>query len=356
MTRVGLHNSMKFSKGDVLFLPDPIRVAVVSKGISNFSLDVRNYRTLASLLDSLGRPRELGELIQRIDISQVLSSEKRKSFDHLPFSKQASLFHEHQQDSAHWLEQVGTLVDQAKLLITYEASPALKQFMLTVDTPHIDIRISPIRFLSDLVFRITNNFEKLSSSQSLESAKSCSVDAWRKSSANQDFSFENENDIGLYFLQLEGDASLISSDGPLSLQDQLALATSVFPKLKTIAVAHPYQKLNVLSREISRGDWDIELTGISAYTLLSQSRDFKVASFSSSVLEEASYFGKTTQTLSEFSHESQGVDMTNFELIAFLERILERRIPVSRSSSRSVTESFGISWRTHSVSGLPTLL
>ena len=225
-------------------------------------------------------------------LNQVNSSQEGKFF-----LKQFSP----NQDSLDYLK---SFLDSFDLIIGYEFSEITKESINSLQIRYIDIWLSPIRFLNDLNFCLHSNDENIN--KKLSKVRLNSNKIFEK--ANQiienrqiDKPEKTSSDLGanLIVTQSLEDKSLVKDSKYLKLTDFKKEIVKICKSFsRNYILKHP----NLTDTQFLRLVEDLDITDLeiikgNTYEIMSSKNLNHLTSISSSLLEEAKYFGKDTTYL-----------------------------------------------------------
>jgi hypothetical protein len=242
-----------------------------------------------------------------------------------------------------WYEEIpGGLLDLFRadydnaLVFAFELSPIMESILNRLGCPWIDVALSPIRFLDDLLLsiRFSSHFDSEPLSSFVVSKKNIRNGAdhvchWFRSKR---FKTDLKDNDVVFFAQCEGDRTLITSEGSFfSAEEAVARLTDLVGKRRLWIKPHPYGLKNPvipLAMERLGG----QLIGENAYGILSADLDIDVATISSSVSCEAPWFGKRTHLFNDCVLRRNEKALTirdGYCFSDFWRALLEQTIPVS---------------------------
>ena len=193
-------------------------------------------------------------------------------------------------------EYVEKFIPKDSFILSYEISPILIKIFDIIKVNYIDIRISSIKYLDDLIFGFkTNNhqiFNKLSKYKTPEDQYffEASLIKSRNIVTNN---INLEENSALFLEQTVSDASLIKNDRILNILD---FKNQFIQKTKDFNVIyykkHPYQNHNSTDYKFITKFKNVKLIDGNIYKILSNESIKECFSISSGVLQEAQYFNK----------------------------------------------------------------
>jgi hypothetical protein len=182
------------------------------------------------------------------------------------------------------------------LVFAFELSPIMECILNRLGCPWVDVAVSPIRFLDDLLLsiRLSDHFKSDPLSPFVVSRKAIKYGAeyvvrWFRSKGPK--TALNDDDV-VFFAQSERDRTLITHEGSLfSPEEAVACLTDLVGKRRLWIKPHPYGPKNpVVRMAVERLGG--QLIGENAYGILSADVDIDVVTISSSVSCEAPWFAK----------------------------------------------------------------
>ncbi|MDC0857266.1 hypothetical protein OAP83_00970 [Rickettsiales bacterium] len=195
-------------------------------------------------------------------------------------------------------EYIAKFIPKDSLILSYETSPILIKIFDIIKVNYIDIRVSSIKYLDDLMFGFkTNNpqiFNKLIKYKTPEDQYffEASLIKSRNIVANN---IHLEENSALFLEQTVSDASLIKNGKILNVLD---FRNQFIQKTKDFNVIyykkHPYQKSNSVDYKFITKFKNVKLIDDNIYKILSNESIKECFSISSGVLQEAKYFNKKT--------------------------------------------------------------
>jgi hypothetical protein len=199
------------------------------------------------------------------------------------------------------------LPDRA-LVLGYEMTPALQRVLDDHGTAWLDIRLSPLRFASDLYLALRSNRAELDLAihrhavQPMEVMAEASLLAarlrYRRRYEPRDATLQG---LCVYIGQTEHDASLLDASGRFvraadhaDTLRQLAAQGPLHYKPHPLGGEFAVAERQTLARLIGR---DLPTCGIDTYELLCAEEDVSLVGISSGALQEAAWFGRRSFTL-----------------------------------------------------------
>ncbi|MBB5576588.1 MULTISPECIES: hypothetical protein [Rhizobium] len=219
-----------------------------------------------------------------------------------------------------WLSQYNSLNDSSKqllsryidpqcLYICYEASPGLLTFLNELGLTYIDIRISPLRFMKDIVLAMRSNSREINAVMSLTSMSRADIEAEALLLASSFRHYDRYrsppgshakgNDV--YFVgQTATDASIIIGKGYFRIADALPILTKELHDQNVHYLPHPsadgahmQSEMSVLA-SVSRS---LQVESRNSYDILCSDRPATLLGISSGLMQEANLFGKRSVSL-----------------------------------------------------------
>lgn len=189
------------------------------------------------------------------------------------------------------------------LVIGYEMTPALKKVLADAGCDHVDIRVSPLRFGADLYIGLSTNspaiyrrIVPLAMQEHEVVAEACLMAAQVRYRRRYTPEAPRWDGALVWVGQTAQDASLIGDDGRfLRAADAAPAIREAAQGRRLVYKAHPYagpfgreehaQLVRITGQDIAQCELD-------AYELLAMDDELSLIGISSSLLQEASYFGK----------------------------------------------------------------
>jgi hypothetical protein len=195
-------------------------------------------------------------------------------------------------------EYIAKFIPKDSLVLSYEISPILIKIFDIIKVNYIDIRISSIKYLDDLIFGFkTNNpliFNKLLKYKTPVDQYFFEASLIRSRNIVLN-NINLEENSALFLEQTASDASLIKNGKILNILD---FKNQFMQKTKDFNVIyykkHPYQKNNSADYKFITKFKNVKLIDGSIYRILSNESIKECFSISSGVLQEAEYFNKKT--------------------------------------------------------------
>lgn len=225
------------------------------------------------------------------------------------------------QDDAEWLYHYNELsaekknlllqyIDINSVYICYEASPGLLRFLDEAGIVYVDVRISPLRFLPDILLAMRSNSDSINS---LLSGLCLSRKEIEREALLLGASFRHqqryvssgafpEGQGPLLFVgQTSTDASIIVGQKYFGLRDAPPKATAAFRGRDIIYLRHPMASEQHIRSELqaisSFGPKSLRISEANSYDLLCAEEQFEFFGLSSGLLQEAAFFGKRSTAL-----------------------------------------------------------
>lgn len=222
--------------------------------------------------------------------------------------------------------------------------------------PFIDFEISPIRFLSDLHVDARTNMTAIQESSLWKYPseeiyhQASSIAGWAARHCPDSIP-EHAGRVGVIFGQLAHDASLIYKNKMASFwQFKKELKEWGNDLDHILFKPHPYQQHNVHLKHLKAIFPNLQQTNMNCYQLLGSLRVQKVLALSSSVLEEARFFGHETRRLvmtpRRRTKEAYSL-VSNIGLLSMnvLMPALKNEKPlICRADRTNLRDQFGINW------------
>lgn len=201
-----------------------------------------------------------------------------------------------------YIDIIQPYISERMLVIGYEMSPSLIQFLSNKNIAWLDFRISPIRFLPDLVIAIRSSLKFINKKLSANSLSKEEVELEATKIAASYRHNENYNKYPLQYKntifvigQTPKDASIIKNNRYLTLQDfdgQIRLVTN---KKEIVYIPHPSSNEIHVEKEVSflkTINSNVSISHTPLYDLFSLNQDSTFIGISSGGLQEAIFFGK----------------------------------------------------------------
>ena len=180
------------------------------------------------------------------------------------------------------------------LVICVEMSPILEAVLNRLGVPWIDINISPLRFLEDLLvcFRCSGHFSAIPSHDGFlqQSHINYAVQRVREYYAGRIRQGEFDGSA-IYFAQTPTDRTLIKDCGFISDEEVVENIAASSKGCRLFVKPHPFSASNSIISACQK-ILGAEITDVNTYALLSSSEKFKALTISSSVAVEAAAFEK----------------------------------------------------------------
>jgi len=206
------------------------------------------------------------------------------------------------------------------LVIGFEMAPVMLKIFDKIGIPYIDFMIHPARFMNDLVLgartNIPNAYDYILKNR-LPEGRIVAEAGLRKARLVKAREIPLKSNTAVFAGQVEFDTSLISDSGEfLSVFDfELELRDLVNSYGSVVYKPHPYNK-NAKADEMFM-DLGFKKNNDNFYELISQLEISSVYALTSSVVYEASYFGKNSHWFSEYPFDF-GIEDNNFNKFRFV--------------------------------------
>jgi hypothetical protein len=246
---------------------------------------------------------------------------------------QSSFWHE--DIPSELIELFRTDYDNA-LVVAFELSPIMECILNRLGCPWIDVALSPIRFLEDILLsiRLSGHFNSepllpfVVSKQDIRYGADYVCRWFLSKPLKTDL---RNNDV-VFFAQSEGDRTLITSAGTFfSAEEAVARLADIVGKRRLWIKPHPYDLENpVIQMAMDRLGG--QLISENAYGILSANVDIDVVTISSSVGCEAPWFRKRTHLFNDcvLRRNEQALTIRDGYCFSdFWRVLLEQTIPVS---------------------------
>ena len=195
-------------------------------------------------------------------------------------------------------------IPRGALVIGYEMTPGLKQVLADAGCDHVDIRISPLRFGADLHVGLSTNspgiyrrIVPLAMHEHEVVAEACQMAAQIRYRRRYTPDAPRWDDALVWVGQTQHDASLLADDGRfVRAPDAAGAIAQAAEGRRLVYKPHPYagafghEERAQLARITGQ---DIPLCELDAYELLAMDDPLSLIGISSSLLQEATYFGKS---------------------------------------------------------------
>lgn len=206
-----------------------------------------------------------------------------------------------------YIDIIEPFISKGILIIGYEMSPGLIKYLTNKKISWIDFRISPIRFLPDLVIAVRSSLKIINKtliSKSLSrddvEMESAKIMASYRHNENYKNTIKNKTDKILVVGQTESDASIIYNNHYLKLNDFEKEIKSFLDGRSIGYIPHPSSNQQHILKEMSflkTLDDDISIIKTPLYDLFCQEQNYTFVGISSGALQEAEFFGKNAITL-----------------------------------------------------------
>jgi hypothetical protein len=222
------------------------------------------------------------------------------------------------------------------LVFAFELSPIMECILNRLGCPWVDVAISPVRFLDDLLLsiRFSDHFKcdpLLPFVVSMQDIKYGADYVGRRLRSKGLKTALNDNDV-VFFAQSERDRTLITREGSFfSPEEAVARLTDLVGKRRLWIKPHPYGLKNpVIQMAMDRLGG--QLIGENAYGILSADVDIDVVTISSSVGCEAPWFAKSAQLFNDCVLRLNEEALTirdEYCYSEFWRALLEQVVPIS---------------------------
>jgi len=183
---------------------------------------------------------------------------------------------------------------QDALVIAVEMSPLLQSLLDALGVPWVDVTISPIRFLQDLLvsLRFSRHLSHNPAHPGLIGPHDIEAAAQHLRAYYGKNKLEHLDGTAVYFAQTQADRTQITQHGQFfSVDATLAAIETNLQNRRLVVKAHPWAKANpILS--LCHERFDARTTDDNTYAILASACDVTVLTISSSVGIEAEAFGK----------------------------------------------------------------
>lgn len=324
--------------GDERLIPaiDPVKLSLVGP-IGRLTLIRQTLRNLNTLLPWLFENKKV-----MADLKYLSGGLLKKNVD---YSNYWSLAQNHSVSLDH-------LLDRSAVVLGVELSPGFKQYLDEREVTYIDVRLSPLRFGSDLLLRVdSNKFSDVLSSFSVShSILVESANAWKE------YAIEKAGPHTILYLQKKWDFALLTETGFVSDVDVLeAIEEARTNNESVLVVSHPFSKPSVEAVNFIRIRSNFAFDNdLGAYQSFARFQSSTHAAFSSSILEEAPYFGCKFERIGG-GINTPGHDLTNKGFLRMLLKtgLISRQIEVI--DIQPIRYTLGLDWSRTPRPSLPPL-
>jgi hypothetical protein len=222
------------------------------------------------------------------------------------------------------------------LVFAFELSPIMECILNRLGCPWIDVALSPIRFLDDLLLsiRLSGHFNSEPLLPFVVSKKDvkCGADYVSRWFLSKHFKTDLKDSDVVFFAQSERDRTLITLEGSFfSAEEAVARLADLVGKRRLWIKPHPYSLENpVIQMAMERVGG--QLISENAYGILSANVDIDVVTISSSVGCEAPWFGKRTHLFNDcvLRRNEQALTIRDGYCFSdFWRVLLDQTVPVS---------------------------
>ena len=225
-----------------------------------------------------------------------------------------------QPNEREWLAQYNDLSDNSKqtlhkyldvecLYICYEASPGLLAFLNEMGITYIDMRISPLRFMKDIVLAMRSNSKEINAVMSLTSMSKADIESealllaasYRHYERYRSSPSDHGNSNDVYFVgQTATDASIIVGKGYFRIADALPTLSKELRDQNIHYLPHPSADRGHIQNEMSvlaSVSRSLRVESRNSYDILCSERPATFLGISSGLMQEAYFFGKPSVSL-----------------------------------------------------------
>lgn len=218
-------------------------------------------------------------------------------------------------DEPRWAEQYNGLypdskaalaryIDPGKLYICYEASPGLLSFLNEHGVTYVDVRISPLRFLPDLLFALRSNSTSINeilaraalSGSEIETEAQLLCASFRHRERYDRRDIASNGTAPVYFVgQTPNDASIIVEQKAFRLTDAVHFLAERLNGRQVVYLKHPWAPAQHIQAETSllaSVCKSLFMTDANSYDLLCSEAPAEFIGISSGLLQEAAFFDK----------------------------------------------------------------
>ena len=220
-----------------------------------------------------------------------------------------------------WLSEFNTLspdsqrllagyLDPSALHICYEASPALLQFLDSKGITYVDLRLSPVRFLPDVILAMRSNSPQVNAALAriglqrheitVEAVKLSASFRHRDRYTPQGNIPRHPGTQMVVVGQTSSDASIIQGNRFVHLRDALPVLAEKLQGKHVLYLRHPSASADHQRSEtelLSSLYPALEVTGANGYDLLCCEQSLEFLGLSSGLLQEAAFFGRSATSL-----------------------------------------------------------
>ena len=225
------------------------------------------------------------------------------------------------QDDGEWLSQYNELsaekrqllsqyMDPQSIYICYEGSPGLLRYLDECGITYIDFRISPLRFLPDILMAIRSNSERINAllaticlpRKEIEREALLMGASYRHQQRYSGVTPSSSSDKPLLFVgQTATDASIIVGQKYFAMEDAPPAVAAMFRDRDVIYLRHPTTSDQHVRKEMHAlaafGPRSMKPSDVNSYDLLCSDEPYEFFGISSGLLQEAAFFGKASTAL-----------------------------------------------------------
>ncbi|WP_337271418.1 hypothetical protein [Oryzifoliimicrobium ureilyticus] len=199
-------------------------------------------------------------------------------------------------------------IDPECLYICYEGSPGLLSFLDEIGITYIDIRISPVRFLPDVMIAMRSNSREINAVMSLTSMSKADIEseALLLGASYRHYDryrtpINAAQTETIYFVgQTATDASIIVGQSYFRIENALSVLREKLSGHDVIYLRHPSADIDHIRREagiLAAVSRSFEISQANSYDILCSDMPATFLGISSGLLQEAAFFGKRSVSL-----------------------------------------------------------
>jgi len=201
-------------------------------------------------------------------------------------------------------------IDPECVYISYEASPGLQSFLTELGITYIDVRISPLRFLPDVLVAMRSNSDAINavlasatmSRTDIQSEALLLAASWRHTERYVHWHRPKQDELPpLYYVgQTADDASIVVGQSYLRLDEVIADLAEDLAQRDIVYLRHPKADQHHMAREIlalKNVSRSFRISDANSYDLLCSDRPAEFFGISSGLLQEAQFFGKPSHRM-----------------------------------------------------------
>jgi len=185
-------------------------------------------------------------------------------------------------------------VCSADLIVAFEPSREMRSWLDTLDTPHIDIFLHPVRFYKDLLFSVRASTADLQGALARFAIPQSELrvlgEYWKQILRERTEPLYPDTDVAVIIGQTSKDMSVWNGERMLALTDVRDQIEVLKGRHETVLFrGHPFERMN--NQQLIDGLPFIQTTMMNTYRLLAQDT-VTLYALSSSMVEEARLFGQ----------------------------------------------------------------